>query len=279
MKIENSTEISSELKDKYNKLKELFIEMEEVIIAFSGGVDSSFLLKVALDTLSKEKVLAITADSEIRFSNKIEKAKKVAEDIGTKPLVIETSEISKDSFRKNDEYRCYYCKYELYQRLQEIAKKKGINWVVDGTNADDLVNEDRPGMKAIEELNIRTPLKKAGLKKEEIRRLSKVLGLETWNQASDTCLATRFSYDLEIQEDKLAKLEKIENYLRQFDFEQLRARVHDENTLRIEVLASEMDKIMKRKAEIVSELKKHGFSYITLDLEGYRSGSTKEAVK
>lgn len=279
MKIENSTEISSELKDKYNKLKELFLEMNKVIIAFSGGVDSSFLLKVAVETLSKENVLAITADSEIRFSNKIEKAKEIAENIGTKPLIIESSEISKDSFRKNDEFRCYYCKYELYQHLKEIAKSKAIKWVVDGTNADDLVNEDRPGMKAIEELNIRTPLKKAGLKKEEIRKLSKVLGLETWNQVSDTCLATRFAYDLEIKKDKLAKVEKIENYLRQFDFEQLRARVHDENTLRIEVLASEMDKIMKRKTEIVSELKKHGFSYITLDLEGYRSGSTKEAVK
>lgn len=279
MKIENSAEISSELKEKYNKLQELFLDMKEVIIAFSGGVDSSFLLKVAIDTLGQENVLAITADSEIRFSDKIEKAIEIAENIGTKPLIIETSELSKDSFRKNDEYRCYYCKYELYQRLKEIAKTKGIKWVVDGTNADDLVNEDRPGMKAIEELNIRTPLKEAGLKKEEIRKLSKVLGLETWNQASDTCLATRFSYDLKIKENKLSKLENVENYLRQFDFEQLRARVHDENTLRIEVLASEMDKIMKRKAEIVSELKKHGFNYITLDLEGYRSGSTKEAIK
>ena len=279
MKVKNSSKVSDETKLKYNRLQEILTDMKEVLIAFSGGVDSSFLLKVALDTLGKENVMAVLADSPIRFSDKLDEAKNIAQEIGINPLVIETSELSKENFRKNDKYRCYYCKYELYQRLNEIAESQNINYVLDGTNADDLLNENRPGIKAVEELEVKTPLQKAGLKKEEIRKLSKTLGLKTWDQPSDTCLATRFGFNLEINENDLNRLEEIENYLRKFDFEQLRARIHDENTVRIEVLPSEMNKIMNKKDEIIDRIKKEGFSYITLDLEGYRTGSTEEINK
>lgn len=279
MSVKNSDDISDNIKEKYNKLEKNLADMKKVIIAFSGGVDSSFLLKVALDTLGKENVMAVIADSQIRFSDNLDKAKNIAQEIGINPLIIETSELNKENFRKNDEYRCYYCKYELYQRLNEIAKSQNIDYVLDGTNADDLLNENRPGIKAIKELDIKTPLQKAGLKKEEIRKLSKILGLKTWDQPSDTCLATRFGFNLEINEDDLNRVERIENYLQKFDFEQLRARIHDENTLRIEVLPSEMDKIMKKKDEIIKKIKKEEFSYITLDLEGYRTGSTEEIKK
>jgi len=279
MKVKNSSKVSDETKLKYNRLQEILADMKEVLIAFSGGVDSSFLLKVALDTLGKENVMAVLADSPIRFSDKLDEAKNIAQEIGINPLVIETSELSKENFRKNDKYRCYYCKYELYQRLNEIAESQNISYVLDGTNADDLLNENRPGIKAVEELEVKTPLQKAGLKKEEIRKLSKTLGLKTWDQPSDTCLATRFGFNLEINENDLNRLEEIENYLRKFDFEQLRARIHDENTVRIEVLPSEMNKIMNKKDEIIDRIKKEGFSYITLDLEGYRTGSTEEINK
>jgi len=279
MQLKNSNKINEKIKEKYNKLQEILLDMKKVLIAFSGGVDSSFLLKVALDTLGKENVMAVIADSPIRFTDKLDEAQKIAQNIGINPLIIETSELSKENFKKNDKYRCYYCKYELYQRLKEIAKSKGIKYVLDGTNADDLLNENRPGIKAVEELEVKTPLQKAGLKKEEIRKLSKVLDLETWNQPSDTCLATRFSYNMEINKDDLNRLEKVENYLRQFSFKQLRARIHDDNTIRIEVLPSEMDKIMNKKEEIVNKIKKEGFHYITLDLEGYRTGSTEEVNK
>jgi len=279
MKVKNSSKVSDETKLKYNRLQEILADMKEVLIAFSGGVDSSFLLKVALDTLGKENVMAVLADSPIRFSDKLDEAKNIAQEIGINPLVIETSELSKENFRKNDKYRCYYCKYELYQRLNEIAESQNINYVLDGTNADDLLNENRPGIKAVEELEVKTPLQKAGLKKEEIRKLSKTLGLKTWDQPSDTCLATRFGFNLEINENDLNRLEEIENYLKKFDFEQLRARIHDENTVRIEVLPSEMNKIMNKKEEIIDRIKKEGFSYITLDLEGYRTGSTEEINK
>ena len=276
MQIKSSNEINKKTKEKYNKLQKILLDMKKVLIAFSGGVDSSFLLKTALDALGKENVMAVIADSQIRFTDKLDEAQKTAHNIGINPLVIETSELSKENFRKNDKNRCYYCKYELYQRLREIANSKDFDYVLDGTNADDLLNENRPGIKAIKELDVKTPLKKAGLKKEEIRKLSKVLGLETWDQPSDTCLATRFGYNMEINENDLNRLEKVENYLRKFDFEQLRARVHDKNTIRIEVLPSEMGKIMSKKEDIIRELKKEGFNYITLDLEGYRTGSTEE---
>ncbi|MGM0437651.1 MAG: ATP-dependent sacrificial sulfur transferase LarE [Bacillota bacterium] len=279
MQLKNSNKINEKTKEKYNKLQEILLDMKKVLIAFSGGVDSSFLLKVALDTLGKENVMAVIADSPIRFTDKLDEAQKIAQNIGINPLIIETSELSKENFKKNDKYRCYYCKYELYQRLKEIAKSKGIKYVLDGTNADDLLNENRPGIKAVEELDVKTPLQKAGLKKEEIRKLSKVLDLETWNQSSDTCLATRFSYNMKINKDDLNRLEKVENYLREFSFKQLRARIHDDNTIRIEVLPSEMEKIMNKKEEIVNKIKKEGFYYITLDLEGYRTGSTEEANK
>ena len=276
MNSKESEHISTEERKKYNKLREIIEEMENVLIAFSGGVDSSFLLKVALDVVGKNNVLAVTANSEIRFDNKKNKAKEIAQKIGAKQITVETSELSKENFRNNNEMRCYFCKYELYQRLKEIAKSKNIKEVLDGTNADDMKNDDRPGLKAIKELNIKTPLEKAGLEKEEIRNLSKELGLPTWNQPSDTCLATRFAYGLKINEDSLNRLEKAENYLRQFEFEQLRVRIHDENTVRIEVLPYEMEKIMKRRKDISQKVKELGFTYITLDLEGYRSGSMGE---
>lgn len=279
MPVEKNDKLKQKLKNKYKKLQETIFDMQSVLIAFSGGVDSSFLLKVALDTLGQENVLPVIADSPIRFKNKLNKAQKTAENIGINPLVIETSELSKEEFRKNDKYRCYYCKYELYQRLKEIAHSRNIDYILDGTNADDLLNSSRPGFQAINKLGIKTPLKDVGLKKEEIRKLSKSLGLKTWDQPSDTCLATRFSYKLDIQKDDLNKLEKIENYLKQFKFEQLRARIHDDNTIRIEVLPSEMDKIMDNKENIINEIKKYGFNYITLDLEGYRTGSTEKVNK
>lgn len=252
--------------------------MGKVMIAFSGGVDSTFLLKVCFDVLGYENVLAVTAKSPIRFVKTIKKAKEIAVLMGVRHITFESCELDNDNFVQNNKERCYYCKYELYSRLKKLAEEKNIENVLDGTNYDDSLKNDRPGIKALSELNIKTPLEKAGLKKSEIRDLSRELGLSTWKQPSDTCLATRFNYSLKIDRRNLERVRSIELFLRKFKFEQLRARLHDQNTVRIEVLPEDMDKLIENKNEIIKKLKKDDFNYITIDLGGYRSGSMDEAV-
>lgn len=276
MNIKENENLTDDEKEKYLKLNEILDEMERVLIAFSGGVDSTFLLKAVLDRLGKEKVLAVTAGSPIRFRDKISKAEQIAGSMGVDHRLIETDELDDSDFKENGSLRCYYCKYDLYQQLKDIADQKNIQYVLDGTNADDLKKDDRPGIKAIDDLNIKTPLEKAGLKKDEIRNLSRELGLSTWNNPSDTCLATRFAYGLEINRNNLNKLRDIEKYLAQYNFGQLRVRVHDRNTVRLEVMPEDMQVIMDNRCAILDKIKETGFNYVTLDLEGYRSGSMNE---
>lgn len=261
------------MEEKYEKLKQIINKMDRVLVAFSGGVDSTFLLAAALDSLGRERVLAVTADSPIRFSGGAEKARQLAEELKVRHKIIKTRELEDKNFLRNDRLRCYYCKRELYGRLTEIAAEEGIPVVLDATNAEESSGDYRPGLKALQEYGVQTPLRKIGWNKTEIRNYSRQLGLPTWDKPSDTCLATRITYNLEIKPEYLQRLKQIEDYLRSLNFRQLRARLHDEHTLRIEVLPEEMDIIMDRREDICRQLKKEDINYITLDLQGYRSGS------
>ncbi len=269
-----------DIMQKYEKLKEEIGKMKKVVVAFSGGVDSTFLLRVCKDTLGIQNVIAVTITSRIRFQEDLENSKLLAKEMGVRHLEIEMDELKDERFTKNDELRCYYCKLGLLSKIKEIAKFNKVNYILDGTNYDDVRTDYRPGIRALEELGISSPLKDYKFTKEEIRELSKKLKLKTWNRPPlGCCIATRFRYDLEINKERLEKLRKIENYLRSLELTLDRARYHDEHTIRIEVLPQEMDVIMRNREQIVKMVKSLGFKYVSLDLQGYRTGSMNEVLK
>ncbi len=256
--------------DKKNMLKAVLEDLDNVVVAFSGGVDSTFLLKMAKEVLG-EKVVAVTANSETYPKRELEEAKRLALEIGVKHIVIETSELAIEGFADNPPDRCYYCKHELFSKLGEIARQNGIEYVLDGSNYDDR-NDHRPGMRAAKELKVVSPLKLAELTKEDIRVLSKELGLDTWSKPSFACLSSRFPYGTKITGEKLTVVGEAEDFIRGLGFEELRVRYHDK-IARIEVSRSELSNIVTYADSIVEKLKTLGFLYITLDLSGFRTGS------
>jgi uncharacterized protein len=267
------------LQDKYERLKKIIEEMGSIVIGFSGGVDSTLLLKVAHDIL-KDKVIAVIGKSETYPEEEFNEAIKLAEFIGARYKIVTTEETDNLKFAENPPDRCYYCKTELFSKLKEIAEAEGIRWIADGTNADD-VKDFRPGLRAVKENNIRSPLLEAGLTKNEIRELSRLLGLPTWDKPSFACLSSRFPYGMPIDREKLKKIDKAESFLRKLGLKVFRVRLIDENTVRIEAGKEEFKKFFEDdfRVKVVNELKNLGFIYITLDLEGYRTGSMNEVLK
>jgi uncharacterized protein len=267
------------LQDKYERLKKIIEEMGSIVIGFSGGVDSTLLLKVAHDIL-KDKVIAVIGKSETYPEEEFNEAIKLAEFIGARYKIVTTEETDNLKFAENPPDRCYYCKTELFSKLKEIAEAEGIRWIADGTNADD-VKDLRPGLRAVKENNIRSPLLEAGLTKNEIRELSRLLGLPTWDKPSFACLSSRFPYGMPIDREKLKKIDKAESFLRKLGLKVFRVRLIDENTVRIETGKEEFKKFFEDdfRVKVVNELKNLGFIYITLDLEGYRTGSMNEVLK
>lgn len=263
---------------KLNKLRRILKEMESILVAYSGGVDSTFLLKVAKETIG-DKVLAVTAKSETYPKREYEQAKKIALKLRAKHLIINTRELLNSHFLANPVNRCYYCKRELFTKLKQIALDKGINYVTEGTNCDD-IKDFRPGMDAIKELGVRSPLREAGLIKKEIRLLSRKMNLPTWNKPAFACLASRFPYGTPIDKKRLQMVEESEDYLYRLGLKQIRVRDHND-IARIEISPDDIERItsINLRKKIVKRLKEIGYRYITLDLQGYRTGSMNEVLK
>ena len=261
------------LQEKFAALNDLLRELQQVVVAFSGGVDSTFLLKAAADCLGPENVIALTATSPTYPEFEFQQACDLAREIGVEQLVIESNELEIPGFADNPPRRCYHCKHELFSLCLAEAEKRGIETVLDGSNLDDL-GDYRPGRDAVKELKIRSPLLEAGLGKEDIRQLSRDLGLRTWDKQAFACLSSRFPYGTRITAEKLRQIDRCETFLRERGFRHYRVRYH-EQIARIEVAAEEIARLLDAtlREELVAEFRSAGFTFVTLDLQGYRTGS------
>ena len=268
--------VQSETRVKLEQLRKYLKNVGVGVVAYSGGVDSTFLLKIAYEVLGK-KCLAVIAVSETYPKVEQNEALETVKGIGAPHLLIVTHELDNEQFAENPQERCYFCKSELFKKLFAIAKERQLHYVFDGANADDL-KDYRPGTKAGRELGVLSPLQEVGLTKEEIRLLSREMGLPTWNKPSLACLSSRFPYGHRITLEKLQQVDQAENFMRGLGFRQLRVR-HHENTARIELPTEDFSRVTGLVLEkVVSEFKAIGFTYITLDLQGFRSGSMNEVL-
>ena len=252
--------------------------MGSVVIGYSGGVDSTLLVRVAVDVLG-ENALSVIAKSETYPTKEYEEAVTMVEGFGARYEVVRTEETDDLKFSENPPDRCYYCKTELFSKLGGIAEREGLRWIADGTITDD-IGDFRPGMKAKSEKEVRSPLLEANLSKAEVREISRELGLPTWDKGSFACLSSRFPYGQGITNEALMKVDGAETLFRELGFKNFRVRYHDEKTARIEVGQQEISRLFndELRTKIVNHLKGLGFIYVTLDLQGYRTGSMNEVL-
>jgi len=263
--------------NKEQALCDTLVSLESVIVAYSGGVDSSYLAYIASRTLG-DRAVAVTADSPSYPERHRQLAIQIARDFGLRHEIIHTSELERPEYRANPSNRCYYCKHELYTHLSAIARERGIPVVADGSNADDR-GDYRPGRQAAREFGVRSPLDEVNLTKDEIRELSRRAGLPTWDEPASACLSSRIPYHSEVTDEKLRAIEAAETAIRSLGFRVFRVRHHDD-LARIEIARAEMPRALEpdTAAAIVRALKEVGYKYVSLDLQGYRMGSLNEGL-
>ncbi|PWK03942.1 ATP-dependent sacrificial sulfur transferase LarE [Tumebacillus permanentifrigoris] len=263
------------LSEKKTQLYGILREMDQVIVAFSAGIDSTFVLACAKEVLG-DRVLAVTAASETFPDRELREAVALAAELGVRHEVIEIREMANPNFVANNPDRCYHCKAGLYSQLTALAQEREIAWVLDGANMDDL-GDYRPGRQAAKEFAIRSVLQEADIYKEELREMAREMGLSNWEKPSFACLSSRIPYGNLITLEKVGQLDRGEERLRALGFRQIRLRHHDQ-IARVEVLRDELARAVEYADEITAILKEEGFSYVTLDLQGYRSGSMNETL-
>ncbi len=269
--------LAPDLQAKFERLQQILREMGEVVIGYSGGVDSTLVMKVAHDVLG-DCAVAVTGDSEAFPQGEVDAALDVAARMGVTVTRVRTHELANPHFAVNTPNRCYHCKTELFTELQQVADERGIRWIVDGSHSDDgKPGDHRPGMRAAEERGVRSPLREAGMTKADVRALALHLGIPNWDKPSFACLSSRFPYGTQITAELLAQLDGCEKFLRELGFRQFRVRHHD-TVARIEVEPQDIPRLVELREPINARFKELGYTYVTLDLEGYRSGKMNDTL-